>query len=139
MPGMEVVPLAYEQQASPAHTSAVPGVRVVRDLRGQLVIQLTEEGRRTRAALCGEADLDCAPMLRDVLEDNLRLSVEGLDVDLYGLRFLDCSGLNVLLGLRQTAASLGRELRLLRPSAAVTRIVALTGTQAMLAADDEGA
>ncbi|MEC3998473.1 STAS domain-containing protein [Actinacidiphila sp. DG2A-62] len=111
-----------------------PAARTVRDLRGRLVIRLTEDGGRSRAALTGEIDLDNVPMLRDALGDSLRLAEEGLDVDLSGVRFLDCSGLNVLLALRRTAAAYGCDLRMVNPSGPVSRLLMITGTQALLTA-----
>lgn len=135
MSGSEVVTLGYEPRrprttAVPAHG---PGTgRVIRDLRGQLLIRLADEGGRARASLVGEVDLDNVPMLRDVLEDSLRLAAVGLDVDLSGLRFLDCSGLNVLLALRRTAAEEERDLRIMNPSGPVSRLLAITGTQALI-------
>lgn len=134
MPGSEVVTLAYERRGLPA-TGAAPAppvTRTVRDLRGQLVVRLTEDAGRARVALTGEIDLDNVPMLRDVLQDSLRLAEEGLDVDLSGLRFLDCSGLNVLLALRRSAAAHGCDVRMMNPSRQVARLLSITGTQALI-------
>lgn len=121
-------------QGSPA-TGSTRDVRVVRALRGRLTVRLTAGPAgttdRTRATVIGEVDLDCAPMLQDVLADNLRLSPGGLDIDLRGIAFFDCSGLNVLLRLRGLAEQFGTELTVTGMTPAVTRVLDLTGTRGL--------
>lgn len=119
--------------ADPA-VSLPGGVRVVRGLRYRLAVRLTESDGRTRAAVSGEIDLDCAPTLRHVLEESLRLAPGGLDVDLRDVEFFDCSGLNVLLRLRALADRLGTRAVVSGMSPAVALVLDVTGTSGLFPA-----
>jgi len=113
--------------------SAPAGERTVADVRRSMTVRLTEvSGGGLRAAVRGEVDLGCAETLHRVLQGGLRRSPGGLDLDLSGIDFFDCSGLNVLLRLRRTARELCIPLRLVHPAAAVTRILELTGADVLL-------
>ena len=59
--------------------------------------------------------------------------VRRLVLDLADVSFIDSAGLGALLSIRQRAEGLGIEMRLARPSAAVQRILALTGADAVFA------
>ncbi|WP_063771539.1 STAS domain-containing protein [Streptacidiphilus albus] len=83
-------------------------------------------------ALVGEIDLDSAPRLRTVLEQCLREGMSTIDVDLTAVAFCDCHGLGVLIDASQQAFAAGGGLRLSHPSAAVARLLALTGTDCLL-------
>lgn len=117
------------EPASPEHSPST--VRVVRDLRSGLQVRLTDAAGHSRAAVVGEVDLGCTEMLADVLRDTLLGAPAGLDVDLSRVVFFDCSGLNVLLGLRAHAEGLGTPLTLTHPSPAVSRVLELTGSSAV--------
>jgi anti-anti-sigma factor len=110
----------------PAAPLPEPVVRVVRDLHSGLRVLLTEDGGRARAAVTGEVDFGCAGVLLHVLQDTLSDAPGGLDLDLSGVRFFDCSGMNVLLRLRTRAIELGVPLTVVRMSPAVVRVVQLT-------------
>ena len=79
----------------------------------------------------GEVDLDTAPTVRDEV---LRQLHEGATVhlDLGDVTFMDSSGLHVLLATTRRAALVGAELRLVRVSPRVQRLIVLTGTQTVL-------
>ncbi|SHM09204.1 STAS domain-containing protein [Actinacidiphila paucisporea] len=109
-------------------TSATRAVRVVRHLRSGLVMRLTEAGGLVRVAVHGEVDLDCADLLEHVLTDALRSSPDGLHLDLSGVGFFDCAGLNTLLRARALAVAEGREMSVTSASAAVARVLDLTRT-----------
>jgi len=129
---IERVPAASARPDSAAaqqHPS--PHVRVVRDLHSGLQVRLTEAGARTRATVIGEVDLGCAGMLQHVLQDTLSSAPGGLDLDLSGVAFFDCSGMNVLLRLRAQARGLGVPLAVVRMSPAVVRVLELTRSGAL--------
>lgn len=133
MAGAERVSPAWADEDLAVPGPAAGGARVVTDLRRSLTLRMTEEGGgRVRAAVYGEVDFDSAPTLRHVLEDSLRHAPGGLDLDLSGVGFIDCSGLRVLIHLRRTARERNTPLRLLSPSYAVARLLALTGTGKLL-------
>jgi len=142
MIGIELVPNAgapAEPTASscplePAVSqAAAPPDCVVRDLRSGLEVRLTETAGRARAAVVGEIDLGCAPLLERVLGETLRGAQDGLDMDLDGVHFLDCSGLNVLLQVREEALASGIPLKVTRTSPAVLRMFELTGSEELFA------
>ncbi|MBY8882140.1 STAS domain-containing protein [Actinacidiphila acidipaludis] len=96
-------------------------------------MRLTEAAGRARAAVAGEIDLDCAPLLERVLRESLRGAPGGLDVDLLGVDFLDCSGLNVLLRVRADAVEAGLSMKVTGMSPVVRRVLELTGSAALFA------
>jgi anti-anti-sigma factor len=81
---------------------------------------------RLLGVVIGELDFDGATWLGPVLHDALDLSLSGLDLDLGGIRFCDCSGLDVLLRLRRHALRDRRTVIIRQSSPAVTRVLALT-------------
>lgn len=77
--------------------------------------------------LVGELDLDGTAKLRAALAHCFARRSERVLLDLWGLRFCDCSGLNVLLEAKATADRIGTELCVERARAQVARLLALTG------------
>ena len=77
--------------------------------------------------VCTEAALQQA-LLRIIRERGARLML-----DLSGVSFMDCAGLRALLATRRRAELRGGFLRLIAASAAVGRIIELTGAQEALA------
>jgi anti-anti-sigma factor len=71
----------------------------------------------------GEIDVSTAGMLRRRI---LGLPHEVVQVDLSCVRFIDSSGLRVLLSTHGELASLGRRLELVDPSRSVRRLLELT-------------
>jgi anti-anti-sigma factor len=131
MSGMEL----RRSSADPGNPAAgcTRGVRTVHGLRCRLTIRLAETTDRTRATVTGEVDLDSAAMLQHVLTDSLRLPPGGLDLDLRGIEFFDCSGLSVLLRLRALAEQSGTEFTVPAMAPVVTRVLELTGTHGLFA------
>lgn len=79
----------------------------------------------------GELDFDTAPALRLALREALGRSRTGLELDLQGVPFLDCSGLNVLLGMRDDARDRGKCMTLCARSPAVARLLDLSGAASL--------
>ncbi|WUH89243.1 STAS domain-containing protein [Streptomyces sp. NBC_00433] len=124
------IPSARPGTVTVTSATAERDVRVVRHLRSGLVVRLTETDGRARVAVHGEVDLDCAELLEHVLTDALRSAPAGLHVDLGGVGFFDCAGLNSLLRVRSLALADGCEMTVTSVSAAVGRVLDLTGTWA---------
>jgi anti-sigma B factor antagonist len=76
--------------------------------------------------ISGEIDIQSGPQLRDQLLRIIRRHGARLALDLTGVTFIDCAGINVLLAARRRAQLEGGSLRVLRASARVRRIFALT-------------
>lgn len=77
----------------------------------------------------GELDLVSGDQIRARLLDALAASSNRLELDLSGLSFCDCAGLNVLLELRHRALRQGKAVTIQAASPAVARLLDLTGAQ----------
>ncbi|MDF3140577.1 MULTISPECIES: anti-sigma factor antagonist [unclassified Streptomyces] len=91
------------------------------------------DGDRVIVKVSGELDLDTSERFRSVLREALNRSVGGVDLDLEGVTFCDCSALNILLTLRHRALEQAKTIAIHPASAAVDRLLTLTGTQALFA------
>jgi anti-sigma B factor antagonist len=80
----------------------------------------------------GELDLASMPVLQRLVTVLTRPAGTELVLDLSGVAFLDCTGLAALIRARRLTAARGGTLRMARPSAAVSRLTALTGTGDLL-------
>ncbi|MFG2858734.1 STAS domain-containing protein [Streptomyces mirabilis] len=85
-------------------------------------------GGRTVAVVAGELDIDTEQALQHALHEALAQSVHGLDLDLAGVDFCDCSGLNVLLRIRRLALAKAKTVRIQTAGIAVEHLLALTRT-----------
>jgi anti-sigma B factor antagonist len=99
----------------------------------------THPGDPTIVEIGGELDIASAPRLRESLLGTLREHGPTICVDLRGVTFLDCSGVNVLLATARRAWLKGGCLRVVRSSAQARRVIVLLGLQDMLTSDDERA
>jgi anti-anti-sigma factor len=88
-----------------------------------------------RVAMAGEIDMSCSDLLRvrllNVLSGGHPYQIE---VDLTRITFLDCSGVTVLVVVREAAARTGCRLLVTNPNPRVRRILELTGLLGLLAA-----
>jgi len=78
-------------------------------------------------ALHGEVDVSTVHLLRHALDELHRTRPGDVLVDLGGLSFLSAAGLRALLDVREELRRDGQDLRLLRPSCHVRRVLALGG------------
>lgn len=85
-------------------------------------------------ALAGEIDAHTAPELARHL-DPLPDGDGDIVLDVAGIEFIDSSGLRVLVEANQRAAAAGRRLVIRTPSAAVTRLLEISGLTEHLAID----
>ncbi|MGW2638207.1 STAS domain-containing protein [Streptomyces sp. NPDC001348] len=79
--------------------------------------------------LRGDLDFDAGRRLQHRLYDILARSAGGVDLDLSAVGFCDCSGLNLLLWLREQAAAHGKTLTVRTASPTVERLLDLTGAR----------
>ncbi len=85
-------------------------------------------GRALVAALRGELDHHNAALVRQELES--RFSAAGmrhLIFDLSELRFMDSSGLGILIGRYKTVSALGGQTRIAAPTEQADRLLRLAG------------
>jgi anti-sigma B factor antagonist len=77
--------------------------------------------------ICGEIDIQSAPALRDELLQVIRHYGPHLALDLSGVTFMDCAGINVLLATRRRAQLEDGSVRVIRASPRVRRMISLLG------------
>jgi anti-anti-sigma factor len=94
-------------------------------------------GERMAVLVAGELDLDTDQALQQGLHKALAESVSGVDLDLSGVEFCDCSGLNVLLHIRRRALKDGKTVVIQAVGPAVQRVLALTDTSSLFALPDD--
>ncbi|MDQ0933829.1 ANTAR domain-containing protein [Streptomyces turgidiscabies] len=106
-----------------------------------LGIETRPEGYATLVVVSGAIDLITEQALHHGLSQALAHSERGIELDLSGVDFCDCSGLNVLLRVRGRALDEGKVITIRSAGAAVLRLFAVTGTLPLFAgtgAADEG-
>ena len=84
--------------------------------------------------LTGEVDLAAAPGLESALDTVLDDS-DDVVLDIADVTFLDSSGLRVLVAAHNRCSETGKSLTLVNPSAAVSRILEITGLGKTLLTD----
>src|SRR3954453_20535971 len=93
-----------------------------------LTLTTSHEQEAIRVALEGELDLSSAltfdEELRRIEDDS---TLKTLVLDLWGLKFMDSTGLRLILSAHMRAIKTGRRLTIEHASDAVTRIFRLTG------------
>ena len=110
--------------------SPVPAVEPL-SVSASLKIATRPTGARTVVVVSGEIDIDTEQTVGHALRQALARSPEGLDLDLAGVGFCDCAGLNVLLSVRRLALADGKTVGVRAVSAEVERLFALTDTSAL--------
>lgn len=97
-----------------------------------LAITIHYCGRRTVLRLRGELDVCTRNQLRLAIDSALEHPGSLLVVDLSALRFMDCSGLSVLVWAHQQLAEQECQLRITGAQPIVARLIELTGLDAEL-------
>lgn len=75
----------------------------------------------------GEVDVYTAPKLRQEIMDQVDSGVKNLLVNLTKVEYLDSTGLGILIGGVKRLKEQGGSLKLVGPSARITRIFEITG------------
>ncbi|OQR66079.1 hypothetical protein B6E66_00545 [Streptomyces maremycinicus] len=88
-----------------------------------------DRGDRAVVAVRGELDHDSAEELARTLRAALDGAVGGVDLELGGVEFCDCSALNVLIELHERSVEQGKTVTLRTAGPAVERLLTLTGTR----------
>ena len=81
------------------------------------------------AEVSGDIDIATAPWLRETLLLAIQRYGPAIDVDLHGVTFLDCAGVNALLATARRARLEGGQVRVTRLSAPARRVISLLGLQ----------
>ena len=75
----------------------------------------------------GEVDVYTAPLLRQAIVDQVEAGTKHLLINLGKVEYLDSTGLGILIGGVKRLKEQGGSLRLVGPSARITRIFEITG------------
>ncbi|GGX85399.1 STAS domain-containing protein [Streptomyces minutiscleroticus] len=110
-------------------------VDLAADLPYPLTADCRPDGDRTAVVLRGEIDRQAQEAVGRSLHDALRRSRRGVDLDLGGISFIDCSGLNVLLDLRRRALRDGKTVVVRTAGPAVVRLLSLAGALTLFGQD----
>jgi anti-sigma B factor antagonist len=105
----------------------------------QLAVEARMNRRTALVALRGELDLLTVSKVAEVL-DGLELRADGLRhvvLDLRGLTFMDVLGLKELIRQNEYARSNRHNLAVVRGTAAIQRVLELTGVEEMLVLVDD--
>lgn len=98
------------------------------------VSRLTVRAEGSTVVVDGEVDAHTCPELTAALDP---LPGSGpVEVDLSGVGFMDSSGLRALIAAHQAAAEAGRRLVISNPSAAVRRLIEISGLSEHLNVED---
>ncbi|MGH9076503.1 MAG: STAS domain-containing protein [Acidimicrobiales bacterium] len=112
------------EEGPEAHAGPDPGVGGPDEVDLRIVIEAGEGPMVCR--LWGEIDALNAPRLRAVLLEHAEDGRDGV-IDLAGLRFIDSSGLSVLVGALKRYHSAGQSLSLRAPTPSLRRVLDMTG------------
>jgi anti-anti-sigma factor len=103
--------------------------------RGQLDIVVEAGERRRIVKLVGELDMGNATDVRACLNDLIGAGFD-IVIDLSGLRFIDSSGLGVLVTAHKRSKERDRSLTLRRPSSQVAKGLEVTGVARVIAVEE---
>ncbi len=96
-------------------------------VQDQLLIDVRHDKGRAVVSLRGELDLASAPLLQSELDSSQIASASMLVLDLEELKFIDSTGLRVLLSAYEHARQSGQEFAVTQGSPQVQRLLSITG------------
>jgi anti-sigma B factor antagonist len=96
-------------------------------------------GDRVVVRLCGEVDIAVEEQLRKSLDEVLAVwpPPAQILVDLGGLRFMDCSGVRVLLQVHRNARTMNCALMVCRPGPLVEHVLTVSGVADVLGLEED--
>lgn len=93
----------------------------------QLQIEVRRDKDHVVLTLRGELDLASAPILQTAIEGSEISSASALVLDLQELKFIDSTGLRVLLTAHESSQGRGQEFAVTSGSQQVQRLLSITG------------
>jgi anti-sigma B factor antagonist len=96
-------------------------------VQDQLLIDVRRDKDRVVLSLRGELDLASAPLLQTEIQNSEIATAGMLVLDLQELKFIDSTGLRVLLAAHESSRERGQEFAVTRGSPQVQRLLSITG------------
>jgi len=97
------------------------------NIDGPLQVDASTEGDQLVLVLTGELDPHTAPLLRERIDGARTENTAVLVLDIGGLRFIDSSGLRVIIGAHKDMTGRGGRLILRSPTETTRRLLDITG------------
>jgi anti-anti-sigma factor len=97
------------------------------NLEGPLRVDASNQDGQLVLVLVGELDPHTAPVLRDRVDQTLAPDTTTLVLEVSGLRFIDSSGLRVIIGVHKEMAGRNGRLILRSPTETTRRLLEITG------------
>jgi anti-sigma B factor antagonist len=99
---------------------------------GPLRIEAWRDGENARLDLSGELDASGVQTLYDELQQLRVNRVAALILDLSDLEFIDSAGIVLLIDAHRRSQSNGKELRIVRPTGHVAKLLTVAGLDDVL-------
>lgn len=98
----------------------------------QFSVALRDEGAESVVVLSGEIDLNAAPVLVEVGTRAGQAQAGAVAVDMTDLTFIDSSGINAVVRIRNAALDVGRAFRVRNVPAPIADMFKLVGLEFLL-------
>jgi anti-sigma B factor antagonist len=102
-----------------------------------IAVEVLHDAGAAVVTLGGDLEFGTAASLRTTLSELARQSCDPVVVDLAGVRFIDSTGLSLLVQAKQRFASQGRRFELRRPTRRVVRVIETSGLADLFALDGD--
>ena len=110
---------------------------MIRSAASSVPLTVDRARQKTLVSVVGELDFIDAPAFERSLLDIVGEGRPTVEVDLSQLSFLSVAALDALLRVKHTAQQAGCQFRVVNPSAAVRRLLTISGTCALLTGSTE--
>ena len=106
------------------------------DESATIAVEVQHDAGAALVTIGGELEFGTAASLRTTLSDLAREGCDPVVVDLAALRFIDSTGLSLLVQAKQRFEAQGRRFELRRPTHRVIRVIETSGLAELFALDD---
>jgi anti-sigma B factor antagonist len=96
-------------------------------VQDQLKIDIRQDADRAVLSLAGELDMASAPLFEGALDGAELTAASALVLDLQELRFIDSTGLRIILATRERCRERGQDFAITPGSPQVQRLLSVTG------------
>jgi len=110
---------------------------VSNDGAAEIAVRVDHDAGAATVTLGGELEFGTAASLRSTLSDLAQQGCDPVVVDLASLRFIDSSGLSLLVQAKQRFAADGRRFELRGPSPRVVRVIETSGLSELFAIEPD--